>query len=646
MLDTSRTVKNSRIKQRDRAAACYDHVVYRAPPLEPPGTHDDPPAEIISPAWNIPPANEPAPLRRRGVSLRLLKWAFLLAVWGSLAGAGALLWLAWDLPRPEAALDSARRPSLALEDRDGHLIATYGDVVGDALHLSDLPPFLPAAAVAIEDRRFYEHHGLDLIGIARAALVDLRARRLAQGGSTITQQVAKNLFLSNTRTFRRKAQEILLTLWLEHSFSKQEILEIWLNRVYLGSGAWGVDAAAKLYFGVSARHVALWQAAVLAGLPRAPSRFSPRADPRAAAARAREVLAAMVETGAITPEQAREAEAQIAFPPRPALGGWFADWVSVQAERSIEPGEDAVVVTTLDTRLQSVVEARLAFLLDGAGARDGVGQGAVVVLDAATGAVRAMVGGRDYRASPYNRAVVARRQPGSAFKPFVWLAALEQGARPDDTVLDAPITVGAWSPRNFDGRFRGPITLEDALADSINTASVRLLIQAGGARAVAAVAHRLGIADVLPEDPSLALGTTEVGLLELAGAYAPFFNGGFRVAPSGILSIARSGHAVDAPNPSSVRVVDPELATMMARMMGAVVSRGSGRAAALPGRVVAGKTGTTQDSRDAWFVGATAGKIIAVWLGNDDDTPMKNVSGGGLPAKLFHDIAAAIGGDR
>jgi penicillin-binding protein 1A len=404
--------------------------------------------------------------------LRLLSYAIMAAVWGSLALGAILLWFARDLPRPEAALDAARRPSLSLEDRNGHVFAAFGDIVGDPLRLSDMPPYLPAAAVAIEDRRFWSHPGIDLIGLARAAVANLMSGHIRQGGSTITQQVAKNLFLTNARTFRRKVQELLLTLWLERMFTKREILEIYLNRVYLGAGTWGVDAAARMYFGVSARHVSLWQASVLAGLPRAPSRFNPRTDPGAAAERARQVLAAMVDTGAITQAQAQTASAQIAFPPtQPLAAGWFADWIAEQAEVQAPENADATVRTTLDPHLQAIAEQRLNALLDGPGVADGVSQGAVVVLDAATGAVRAMVGGRDYRESSYNRAVLMRRQPGSAFKPFVWLAALERGVRPDDTVLDAPIRIGNWSPADFERTYLGEITVEEALAQSINTSS-------------------------------------------------------------------------------------------------------------------------------------------------------------------------------
>ena len=341
----------------------------------------------------------------------------------------------------------------------------------------------------------------------------------------------------------------------------------------------------------------------------------------------------MAETGAITAEQAHAAEAQIAFPPAPPLAtGWFADWVADQAQSLAPESVDTKLVTTLDAHQQAVAEARLTALLEGPGVAAGVTQGAVVVLDMATGAVRAMVGGRDYRQSQFNRAVLARRQPGSAFKPFVWLAALEQGVRPDDTVLDAPIRIGNWSPVDFERQYLGEITVEEALAQSINTAAVRLLQEAGGPRAVANEAARLGVADKLPNNASLALGTGEVGLLELTSAYAAFFNGGERVVPFGIAALQV------APRPA----IDPDLADMMARMMTAVVTRGTGRAAGVPGHLVAGKTGTTQDYRDAWFIGRFDDEIIGIWLGNDDNRPMKSVQGGGLPARLYHDIAVTV----
>jgi penicillin-binding protein 1A len=581
--------------------------------------------------------------RRRRFPWRLLRWSLILLVWAAVACGLTLLWFARDLPRPEDALDAVRRPSLTLRDQSGALVATYGDVVGEALRLSDMPPYLPAAAVSVEDRRFWSHWGIDPWGLARAFSVDLVSGHLRQGGSTITQQVAKNLFLTNARTFGRKVQELMLTIWLERHFTKAEILEIWLNRVYLGSGAWGMDAGAKLYFGVSARHVSLWQAAVLAGLPRAPSRFNPRTDPAAAAARGREVLAAMAAAGAITQAQADAAGKQIVFAPHATGGGWFADWAASQAEAVVPPGTDSVLRSTLDQRLQTAVETRLHAVLDGPGLRAHAHEGAVVVLDSATGAVRAMAGGRDYEQGAYNRATLARRQPGSAFKPFVWLNALEHGARPDDMVLDGPLRIGAWSPSDFEPGWRGEVSLEQALALSLNTASVRLEMQYGGPLAVASVAHRLGVTGKLPDLPSLALGTGEVGLLDMSCAYAAFFNGGRAVTAHAIQSGTADGKPVVVPWPAPHQVIDPDLAAMMVRMMAAVVRRGgTGAAAAVPGRFVAGKTGTTQDNRDAWFIGGVDGRVIGVWVGNDDGTPMRGVMGGGLPATLFRQIAQAL----
>ena len=393
----------------------------------------------------------------------------------------------------------------------------------------------------MEDRRFWHHPGIDPIGLLRAAYVNVTSGRVVQGGSTLTQQVAKTLFLNNARTLRRKVQEVLLTLWLEHRFTKKQILEIYLNRVYLGAGAWGIDAAARTYFGVSARRLSLPQAAVLAGLPRAPSRFNPRSNPSAATARAKEVLAAMADTGAITPDQAQAAAAQIAFPPSPVSPGWFADWVAEGSQALIEPDRDAILRTTLDSRVPG-------------GRREAAGRGSG---RARCGSQRdpgrgGDARGRHRRSARHGRRPRLPRRPvqprragpppaGSAFKPFVWLAAVERGLTPSDTVLDAPLRIGTWSPSNFERRYLGEITLEEALAQSINTASVRLLMKAGGPRAVAATAARLGIAGRLPNDASLALGTGEVGLLELTAAYAPFFNGGFRVVPHGLDAGAARG---------------------------------------------------------------------------------------------------------
>jgi penicillin-binding protein 1A len=575
---------------------------------------------------------------------RLLRWSVALGVWGLVAGFVALLFFAWDLPRPEDALATTRRPSVTLVAADGALLSTSGDLYGETVRLRDLPAHVPAAFIAIEDRRFREHHGLDLIGVARALVVNLTAGRVVQGGSTLTQQLAKNLFLTPERSLRRKVQEALLALWLEWRFTKDELLTIYLNRVYLGAGTFGVDAAARQFFGVEARRLTPGQAAVLAGLPKAPSRYNPRVNPSAAVGRAVEVLDAMVETGVLTAAQAMVEAERLRFPAAPSRdAGWFADWVRDGLGDRAPPTADLLLRTTLDTRLQAVAEARIEALLAGPGRAAGVSQGAVVAIDAATGAVRAMVGGRDYRTSPFNRATQARRQPGSAFKPFVFLAALEAGAQPEDAVSDRPVSLGGWSPGNGNWRTRGEITLEDALAHSVNTAAVRVLVRAGGPRAVAAAAQRMGLPGPFPRDAAIALGTVEVTLLDLVVAYAPFANGGHRVLPFGIAEARAEGRPIAFLPPSRSPVIAAETAAAMRRMMAATVARGTGRAASLPGVAVAGKTGTTQDNRDAWFVGLAGGMMMGVWLGNDDATPMEGVAGGGLPARLFREI---LGGTR
>ncbi|ABI61267.1 Multimodular transpeptidase-transglycosylase PBP 1A [Granulibacter bethesdensis CGDNIH1] len=575
---------------------------------------------------------------------RWLRWGIMVLIWGGLTAAVFLVYFAWDLPRPEEALDAPRRPSLILRDQEGLTFATYGDVVGESLRLGDMPRAMQDAAVSVEDRRFWSHGAIDPIGIARAIWVNLSSGRLRQGGSTITQQVAKTLFLSNERTLRRKVQELMLTIWLSEHFTRQEILEIWLNRVYLGAGAWGVDAAAHVYFGISARHLNIWQAAMLAGLPRAPSRFNPRVDPAAAIARTKEVLQAMVETHVLTAAQASAEAAKISFRQQAPTGApWFADWAAERAQSLLPQGADAVIRTTLDSHIQSIAEARLTAMLDGPGAAANVHEAAVVVMDARTGAVRAMVGGADYRHSSFNRATIMRRQPGSSFKPFVWLVAMENGEEPDDTVSDAPIRVGNWSPSNYEPGSVGDITLETALAHSVNTAAVRLLLRDGGPAAVIEAAHRLGVEDNFPRNASIALGTADAGLLEMTAAYASFFNGGYRVTPRAIEAGTADHRPIQITAPVGEAVMTPEVSKDMTRMLQAVVARGTGRAASIPGHMVGGKTGTTQDYRDAWFIGCVDDRtVIGVWVGNDDRTPMRNITGGSLPARLFHDIAAAL----
>ena len=562
----------------------------------------------------------------------------LLALWGVIVGAGTLGYFALTLPDTSQLAVAERRPNITILADDGSVIASFGDLFGRPLTLAEMAPALPQAVIATEDRRFYSHFGIDPIGILRAALADLRAGHVVEGGSTITQQLAKILFLTPQRSFARKIRETLLALWLEHRFSKNQILEIYLNRVYLGDGTYGVDAAAHRYFGKSAKRLTLFESAVIAGLLKAPTRFNPARDRPAAEARAAQVLDNMVAAGFINPAAAAAAkrqEAAVAVVGRPG-SRYFADWVADQIRDFAGTADrDLTVRTTLDPHLQAAAEAAIDETLARYGARDRVSQGALVAL-APDGAVRAMVGGRNYARSQFNRATQAQRQPGSAFKPFVYLAGLEAGLRPEDRFVDAPIRIGNWQPHDYLNRYQGAMSLAEALAQSINTIAVQVAERAGIGR-VLATANRLGITSQLPRDASIALGTGEVNLLELVSAYAPFANGGTGILAYGISEIRDSdGKVVYRRSGSGPgEVVAPQLVGMMNEMLAGVVAHGTGRAAALP-RPVAGKTGTTQDYRDAWFIGYTAQLVAGVWFGNDNDAPMRRVTGGSLPAAAWH----------
>jgi penicillin-binding protein 1A len=564
----------------------------------------------------------------------IAKLAVLAALWGLILGGGTLAYFAFTLPDTSRLAVAQRRPSVRILAADGSAIATLGDLFGRPLSLAEMSPALPEAVIATEDRRFYSHFGIDPVGLVRAAVADLRAGHIVEGGSTITQQLAKILFLTPERSFARKLRESLLALWLERRFTKNEILEIYLNRVYLGAGAYGVDAAAHRYFGKSAAHLTLFESAVIAGLLKAPTRFNPVRDRAAAAARAAQVLDNMVEAGFITRAQAAAADkegAALAAVGHPG-SRYFADWVADQiGDFAGTADRDLIVRTTLDPKMQNAAEAAVSDILARDGAKDAVGQGALVAMSP-DGAVRAMVGGRDYGVSQFNRATQAERQPGSAFKPFVYLAGLEAGLRLDDRFDDRPIRIGAWHPRDYTHHYQGEMSLAEGLAQSINSIAVQVAERAGIGRVIA-TANRLGITSELAHDASLALGTGEVNLLELVSAYAPFANGGTGILPYGISEIRdTSGHLVYRRNgPGAGQVVAPELVGMMNEMLTGVIAHGTGRAAQLP-RPAAGKTGTSQDYRDAWFIGYTAQLIAGVWFGNDNDAPMNRVTGGSLPA--------------
>jgi penicillin-binding protein 1A len=596
----------------------------------------------LDPADRIRPPHRRAPRRRaaaKGLFAGAIKFGVLLCLWTVIFGGIVLGYFALTLPDTAELTRSERRPSVTILAADGTLLTTYGDLFGQPLTLKEMSPYLPKAVIATEDRRFYSHFGIDPIGLVRASLANLSAGHVVQGGSTITQQLAKNLFLTQERSLTRKIQETLLALWLERRFTKDQILEIYLNRVYLGAGTYGVDAAAHRFFNKSARHTNLYESAAIAGLLKAPTRLNPTRGRDKAAARTARVLANMTGAGFVTANETAAAIkggaslAAVAIA-RPGAR-YFADWVAEQLGEFADTGSrDLTVVTTLDVRMQAEAEAAIADIIAREGAKMLVTQGALLAMSP-DGAVRAMVGGRDYNESQFNRATQAQRQPGSAFKPFVYLAGLEAGLRPVDQFTDAPIRVGAWQPRDYTGHYQGEMTLAEGLAQSINTIAVQVA-QHAGIRNVVTVAHRLGILSELAPDASLALGTNEVNLLELVSAYTPFANGGYGVWPHGIAEIRDgNGKVIFRRTGSGLgQVVSPDLAGTMNEMLSAVIGHGTGRSAALP-RPAAGKTGTTQEYRDAWFIGYTADLVAGVWLGNDNNVSMNKVTGGSLPAQTW-----------
>jgi penicillin-binding protein 1A len=576
---------------------------------------------------------------RRSRLGRLLYWGAVLSLWGVIALIGLTIWIGAHLPAIQSLEVPKRPPSIQIVGTDGRVLATRGDS-GVSATLKELPPYVPQAFIAIEDRRFYSHFGIDPMGIARAALTNLLRRGVSQGGSTLTQQLAKNLFLTQERTLTRKLQEAVLALWLECKFTKNEILELYLNRVYFGAGAYGVEAAAQRYFNKHARALSLAEAAMLAGLVRSPSRLAPTRNPDGAERRAQIVLSAMADEGFITPAQAKLAIASPAHAQKQvgsSSSNYVADWIMDVLDDLVGRVEDDIVVqTSIDPDLQAAAEASLVEELNAKGAKFGVEQGALVAMTP-DGAVRALVGGRNYQDSQFNRAVAAKRQPGSTFKPFVYLTALERGLTPNTIREDKPIVVKGWKPENYTREYFGPVTLTQALAMSLNTVAVRLTLEFGPT-AVTRTAHRLGIASKLEANPSIALGTSEVSLMEMVAAFAPFANSGVAILPHVVESVRLkdSKKLLYRRIPQSLgQIIEPRYVGMMNAMLQETLLTGTGRKAELPGRPAAGKTGTSQDFRDGWFVGYTAQLVAGVWLGNDDSSPTKKMTGGGLPAEIW-----------
>ncbi|MEQ8267628.1 MAG: PBP1A family penicillin-binding protein [Parvibaculum sp.] len=601
------------------------------------GEHD------LPPPGEVDAESRPAPRRKRPG-----RWSFLaLASFGITAFILGILALVFiTLPDLQRALKTAQTDTLSITvlDAKGEEVGSRGRRTAPTVPLGEMPPYLVKAVLATEDRRFFEHGGFDPRGIARAMWTNLKSFGFVEGGSTITQQVAKNLYLDHSRTIWRKAQEALITMWLENNLSKEEILTIYLNRIYMGAGNYGMDAAARYYFGKSVRDVSLAEAAILAGLPKAPSHFAPTNDLERARARANQVLDRLVASGGLTDEEvagARKHPAEVQAR-RPGAGReYFVDWVAEQVQTLLPEARGRVVVrTTLDPRRQKFAEEAVEKALTETGTERRVTQGALIAL-ATDGAVLAMVGGKSYVESQFNRAVQAKRQPGSAFKPVVYLAALEAGYTPDSPVTDEPVSMGDWAPRNASTRDWGTVSLSTALANSINTISVQVGNKIGMDR-IGASAKRLGIESPLPRNLSVVLGSAEVSLLELTSAYSAFGNEGRRAAPWGIATIeAENGDTLYRHEPAVEQAITREQARDMTYMLHQVMTEGTGRAAAFSGQTAAGKTGTSQDYRDAWFIGYTGHEIAGVWFGNDDNKPTDHASGGNFAAVAWRNYMAA-----
>lgn len=596
------------------------------------------------------PRKVPAKRTKQPAARALFSWAIVLGIWGGIAGLLLIVYFAHDLPELDGLGKIEKRPAIVVKAHDGTILANYGDLYGQYLSYDDFPKHLVDALLATEDRRFFDHFGVDVFGLARAMYRNWQADRIVEGGSTITQQLAKNLFLSTERTIKRKAQEVILALWLEQKFTKEEIITLYLNRVYLGAGTYGVDAAAKRYFGKSGRDLNLSESALIVGLLKAPSRYSPTGNPKRAKERTKQVLQNMVEAGFITPEIMKlglKTQAKAVNYREGSQGGYyFADWIMEQLPDYLGRLEqDLIITTTLDPALQRAGEEAVDKALEEAGAESRVSQAALVSLSP-DGAVRAMVGGRDYRKSQFNRVTQAKRQPGSSFKLFTYLTALEQGVDPRSMWEDKPIVIEhpgpgqpPWAPSNYTNDYIGEISMTYALARSINTIAVQIAEMVGRENIVE-MAHRLGITSDLVPYASLTLGVNVVTMLEMAVAYAHIANDGHSVIAYGVEEITDpDGNMIykRLPSPRG-RVLSADTTEKMRTMLQIVMEEGTGQGAQISGHFTAGKTGTSQDHRDAWFCGFSDELVTIVWMGNDDNKPMKKVTGGQLPGKLWQDF--------
>ena len=583
---------------------------------------------------------EPISISKRNPWLRGVYWFAVVSVWFGIGLGFFAIYLAVDLPDLDALPPPGEHDSIEIRANDGSIMVTYGAVNGENLPPNEIPLIMKQAIVSIEDRRFFEHGGFDVRSFFRALWANISYGGVRQGASTISQQLAKNIFLSQQRTLKRKVQELFLALWLEQKFSKDAILTLYLNRVYFGSGTYGIEAASQKFFGHGATNLNVGEAALLAGLVKAPSRLSPLRNKDAAYDRARIVLSAMASAQYIDDEAMifwRQNPPYISLQQAGGEDRYFTDWILERLEGLVAVGHEPLVIyTSLDPELQKqAVQALRDGLAGGAGSQADIGQGALLALSL-DGSVQAMVGGQKYADSQFNRATQALRQPGSAFKPFVYLAAIEKGLNMQTVLEDAPLDIDGWAPNNFSGTFSGPMTVKEGFIRSINTIAVQVS-EGAGRQYVTSVARRLGITSSLRAHPSIALGTSEVSLLELASAYTPFANGGLGVKPYGILEVRSNSGALlyRRAQAEKTAVIRPQDLQKIIPLLEGVVGEGTGRAAKLD-EMSAGKTGTSQNYRDAWFMGFTDNMVAGVWLGNDDNSPMVRVTGGGLPARIWH----------
>ena len=570
--------------------------------------------------------------------MRLIKWLFLTFIWLILFLSIAVTWSLLNLPETES-IQISRQPSITFLDKEGRIIASYGDIYGQSIQFNDLPKNLINAVIVTEDKRFFIHPGIDLKGIIRASYVNLKAGRIVQGGSTITQQLAKNLFLTPERSFTRKLHELILSFWLEMRFSKEQLLSIYLNRVYLGSGTYGVQAASEKYFNKKVEELNLYECALIASLLKAPSKYNPIANEKLSRQRTSKVLENMKKSNLISAKNIAEAKlnnkSYNKFTSAPKSTRYFIDWLLPRVKSYLgEINEDLIVRTTLDVKLQKIAESSVNSITSKFSSAD---QSALVALDL-DGGVKAMIGGRDYGDTQFNRVTQAQRQPGSAFKIFVYLAGLKEGYEPQDEIVDSEIDINGWSPKNYKKEYLGEISLFDAFAKSINTVAVQLS-ESIGRENVINMARSMGITSPILNSPSLALGTSEVNLLELTAAYDVLANSGNGILVHGIRSIENtSGKTLfirKGKGPG--KILDSELVNTMIKMMENTIETGTGKNAKI-NRPAAGKTGTSQSLRDAWFIGFSSELVVGVWFGNDDDSPMNNITGGTAPAILWSDF--------